>query len=83
MNWRRNIQVLDLEPDERFELVCRKCKKMRWLTAQELLDRADAKYLYLEDVERRARCRQRGCGGTMRMAQTSEGETTPFVGGLA
>lgn len=83
MNWKRNIQVLDLEPEDRLELVCRKCNKLRWLTGKELLDRADAKYLWLEDVERRARCRQRGCGGNMRMAMPGEGETTGFVGGIA
>ena len=83
MNWKRNIQVLDLEPNVRLELVCRKCGKLRWLTGQELLERQSAKYLYLEDVERRARCRQRGCGGIMRMAMPGEGETSGFVGGIA
>lgn len=83
MNWKRNIQVLDLELDIRLELVCRKCGKLRWLTGQELLERQSAKFLYLEDVERRARCRQRGCGGTMRMAMPGEGETSGFVGGIA
>ncbi|HEY9091770.1 hypothetical protein [Parasphingorhabdus sp.] len=83
MNWKRNIQVLDLEPSDRLELLCRKCGKLRWLTGEELLSRPDAKYLWLEDVERRARCRQRGCGGTMRMAMPGEGETSGFVGGIA
>ncbi|MEW4468987.1 hypothetical protein AB1K62_14265 [Parasphingorhabdus sp. JC815] len=83
MNWKRNIQVLDLEPGVRLELACRKCGKMRWLTGRELLERQSAKYLYLEDVERRARCRQRGCGGLMRMAMPGEGETSGFVGGIA
>ncbi|MEW4468937.1 hypothetical protein AB1K62_14015 [Parasphingorhabdus sp. JC815] len=83
MNWKRNIQVLDLDPDIRLELVCRKCKKLRWLTGKELLKRQTAKFLYLEDIERRARCRQRGCRGTMRMAMPGEGETSGFIGGIA
>jgi hypothetical protein len=61
VNWKRNIQVLDLEPNVRLELVCRKCGKLRWLTGQELLERQSARYLYLEDVERRARCREWQC----------------------
>ena len=83
MNWKRNIQVLDLEPGVRLELVCRKCGNLRWLTGQELLERQSARYLYLEDVERRGRCRQRGCGGIMRMAMPGVGETSGFVGGIA
>ncbi|MEW4466325.1 hypothetical protein AB1K62_00655 [Parasphingorhabdus sp. JC815] len=53
------------------------------MTGKELLSRQSAKFLYLEDIERRARCRQRGCGGLVRMAMLGEGETTGFIGGIA
>lgn len=83
MNWKTNIQVLDLEADDRLELTCRKCGKMRWLEATELFARKDAKRLTLAQIEARAKCRQRGCGGAMRMAMPAPHETAGFVGGLA
>ena len=83
MNWRSNIQVLDLEPDDRLELTCRSCGRMRWLTATELLARREAARLTLGEVEARARCRQRGCHGHMRLAMPSPQDTAGFVGGIA
>lgn len=83
MNWRTNIQISDLEPDDRLEVTCRKCGKMRWLTGAELQARKTLTHLTMGEVERRAKCRQRGCGGTMRLAMPVEGDTKGFVGGIA
>lgn len=82
-NWKNNVQVQDLGPNDRLQLLCRKCGKHRLLTGSELLKRNGARYLYLFEVEQRARCRQRGCGGTMRLSWPSVGETSGFVGGIA
>lgn len=83
MNWKSNLQVLDLEPADRLELVCRKCGHLRYLTGAQLNERKGAARLYLHEVEARARCKQRGCSGTMRMAMPHSGETSGFVGGIA
>jgi hypothetical protein len=83
VNWRSNIQILDLEPDDRLELTCRKCGIFRWLTGAELLARKGKERLTLGEVEKRARCRQRGCGGTMRLAMPAPEDTAGFVGGIA
>jgi hypothetical protein len=83
MSWKSAIQVLDLGADDRLEMTCRKCGHFRYLTGQALQARNGAGRLYLDEVERRARCSQRGCGGTMRMALPPRGEASGFVGGIA
>jgi len=83
VSWKDNIQVRDLDPQDRIELTCHICKKTRYLTGAELQQRPAAHRLYLAEVEQRAKCRQRGCGGTMRLAMPHIGETKGFVGGMA
>jgi hypothetical protein len=63
VNWRTNIQIRDQEPTDRRELICRKCGKLRWITGSELQARKGLNHLALREVEARASCRQRGCGG--------------------
>jgi hypothetical protein len=83
VSWKDNIQIRDLDPQDRIELTCRICKKTRYLTGAELHQRRTQQRLTLAQVEQRAKCRQRGCGGTMRMAMPHLGETKGFVGGMA
>lgn len=83
MNWRSSIQVRDLAPEDRLELICRKCGHLRYLSGAQLQARQDAKFLYLDEVEARSRCTQHGCDGPMRMALPPMGETSGFVGGIA
>lgn len=83
MSWLDAIQLRDLEPEARFELTCRRCDKVRFVTAGELLARGDYGHLWLSEVQGRAQCRQRGCRGAMRLAMPSTGETKGFVGGIA
>lgn len=83
MNWKTEIQVRDLGLEDRLELICRKCGHLRYVTAKALQARKGASMLYLDEVEVRARCSQRGCDGRMRMAFPPSGETSGFVGGIA
>lgn len=83
MSWKDSIQVRDLGPDDRLELTCRSCGHVRYLTGAELQARPAASRLTLAEVEPRARCRQRGCGGRMRLAMPRQGETVGFIGGIA
>lgn len=83
MNWKTGLQVLDLEAEDRLELTCRTCGHLRYLTGKALHARKGAAMLYLNEVEARARCTQRGCNGRMRMALPPTGETSGFVGGIA
>ena len=83
MSWKDQLQVLDLDPDSQIELTCRRCGHLRYLTGATLVARKDALRLTLSEVESRARCRQRGCSGAMRLAMPHEGDTMGFVGGIA
>lgn len=83
MNWKTNIQILDLASSDRLELTCRKCGTLRWLTGEELQSRKGNERLTLGEVERRAKCRQRGCGGAVRLAMPAPQDTAGFVGGIA
>lgn len=83
MNWKSSLQVLDLAPADRLEMICKKCGHLRYLTGAQLLARKGAARLYLDEVEARAKCTQRGCEGAMRMAKPHPGETSGFVGGIA
>jgi hypothetical protein len=56
---------------------------LRYITGAELLARRAAARLTLAEVEARARCRQSGCGGLVRMARPQPGDTVGFVGGIA
>lgn len=83
MSWKTDLRAGDLGDDVKLELSCRRCGAVRFLTAGDILARRSGAQLYLDQVEARARCRQRGCGGAMRMAMIRIGEASAFVGGLA
>lgn len=83
MNWKDNVQVRDLHPEDGLTLRCRRCGTVRRITGAEMQVRKDAMFLYLSEVEARARCRQRGCKGAMVLAWPATGETAGFVGGIA
>lgn len=83
MNWKTNLRAGDLGDAVRLELSCKKCGAARFLTPQTILARRGGDQLYLYQVEARARCKQRGCKGTMRMALVRTGEASGFVGGIA
>lgn len=67
MSWLDQIQLRDLDAGVRFELTCRQCGKARFLTVAQIM----------------ALCRQRGCGGTMRMVIPRKASGQGFVGGIA
>ncbi len=83
MSWLDQIQLRDLDAADRLELTCRRCGKVRYVTVADLLARGAEARLYLDEVQARARCRQRGCGGAMRLAMARPGDASGFVGGIA
>ncbi|MGD9664711.1 MAG: hypothetical protein AB7U34_05855 [Novosphingobium sp.] len=83
MNWKTDLRAVDLGDDVRLELTCKRCGAVRFLSPDAILARPVGKHLYLDQVEARARCRQRGCNGPMRMALVRKGEASGFVGGIA
>ncbi|MGQ5701213.1 hypothetical protein ACUJ46_04065 [Sandaracinobacteroides sp. A072] len=83
MNWKTDLRASDLDADMRLELTCRLCGAVRSLPAEAILARRGGAMLYLDQVEARARCRQRGCNGPMRLALLRTGDASGFVGGIA
>lgn len=83
MNWKTELCATDLGNDVRLELTCKRCGAVRFLAPEEILSHRSGKHLFLDQVEARARCRQRGCNGSMRMAMVRKGEASGFVGGIA
>lgn len=82
-SWKSSIQVQDLDDNQRLELICIKCNRLTYTTREQLCARADYGQLYLDEIERRARCKGRGCHGHMRMAMVRLSEMSGFVGGIA
>lgn len=82
MSWKANIQVRDLSENQRLEITCKKCGHTRYLHALDLLAVREHSYLYLDEVERRTRCNQRGCGGQGRLAIEQSNLNSGFVGGM-
>lgn len=83
MSWKSNIQVRDLADSQRLEFTCQKCGHNRYLKVSDLLDVADVMFLYLDEVESRARCNQRGCGGQGRLTVEQSNLSSGFIGGMA
>ncbi len=83
MNWKSEIQVLDLEQTEKIEVTCRKCGHSRYESPYMLVKKYGLDYQYLDEVERLLTCHNRGCNGDVRIALCAQDETEGFVGGLA
>lgn len=81
--WKTKLRVEDLGDDIRLEAVCRKCGQVRYLTKSYLAQERNAGHLYIDEVERRSRCKVQGCGGRMRLAMMHKNQTSGFVGGMA
>lgn len=83
MGWKRNIQVRDLDADQKLEMTCRKCGHVHYLTRAVICASPEREFLYLDEIEAEAICRARACRGKIRLAMQSNSATSGFVGGLA
>lgn len=77
--WKSKIRVSDLAEGQKLEIICRHCGRLTYLTKATVTDQA----LYLDELERRLKCKARGCGGSARLSMVRLDELTGFVGGLA
>ncbi len=83
MNWKRNLQVGDLEAGQRLEMTCISCGHVHYLTPEIVKASPERVFLYLDELEAETVCRARGCRGRVRLALLRKGDTSGFVGGLA
>ena len=82
-SWKDTLQLGDLDPDQRLEMTCTRCGHVHYLTQDMAIAAGGRMTLYLDEIERRAKCRARGCTGAVRMALSRKGDTSGFVGGMA
>ncbi|MXP30129.1 hypothetical protein GRI58_15070 [Porphyrobacter algicida] len=82
-SWKTKLRAADLPSDSKLEAVCRSCGHVRYLTRAYLVDERHAGHLYIDQIERRSRCRVLGCKGRMRLAMMHKSQTSGFVGGMA
>lgn len=83
MSWKSDLRLSDLDGERQIEVTCKRCGKMRYERAGTLVARPEMSQTYLDEVERALRCRDRFCGGTVRIALTHQGQMEGFVGGMA
>lgn len=83
MGWKTKIQVRDLADDQRLEMTCKKCRRLVYVKKADICTIEGRDQLYLDELERRSRCKERHCDGHMRMAMERLAELSGFVGGLA
>lgn len=83
MNWKTEIQLIDLGNDQKLEVTCKTCGHSRYESIYLLATKMGMSFDYLDEVERNLPCNKSGCQGPVRIALSTKGETEGFVGGLA
>ncbi len=81
--WKTSYKVSDLSDKQQLELICRQCNRLAYTNKSMLCEKIDRSHLYLDEIEKRARCKARGCGGLMRLSMVRLDELSGFVGGMA
>lgn len=81
--WKQNVRVSDLADNEKLELTCKVCGHVRYLTRPMICTVPARAFLFIDEVEKKAKCRARGCKGPVRIAMVRLDEMSGFVGGLA
>ena len=82
MNWKRELQLCDLEPDQRLELTCKLCGHVHYRWVRELQAYRELSFVWLDEIERDECCHRRGCKGHVRLVLCHDHSTSGFVGGL-
>ncbi|KAB0538456.1 MULTISPECIES: hypothetical protein [Brucellaceae] len=82
-NWKTNYRVSDLSDTQKLEMICKKCSRLVYINKATICTAKGREQLYLDEIEKRARCKARGCKGQMRMAMVRQDEMSGFTGGLA
>ena len=82
-NWKTKYRVSDLSDTQKLEMICKKCSRLVYINKATICTAKGREQLYLDEIEKRARCKARGCKGQMRMAMVRLDEMSGFVAGLA
>lgn len=80
MNWKATLQVRDLEPDRKVELLCRSCGFMRYVTGKHFIRSREDMNLWVDEAEVREQCLR--CKGPVRLIQYHQHKVSGWVGGM-
>lgn len=83
MNWKNELQLSDLDPDQVLEFMCIRCGHTHLKRAAELQAENSMIWAWLDQIEGDEVCKKRGCSGNTRMSIYHNNSTSGFVGGLA
>jgi hypothetical protein len=83
VNWKKEIQINDLDPDTLIEVICRKCGNGRYASQSEILEMPGMQRAYMDEVEKAMRCHMRFCKGHILINLIYDDKTEGFVGGMA
>lgn len=83
MNWKTDLRLDDLPPEERLEAFCLECGAHQYYPAGVLMEREALRHACLDEVEKILRCHRKRCFGPVRLFRADPGDTEAFVGGLA
>jgi len=83
VNWKKDIQITDLDPDTLIEVICKKCGHGRYATQSEILEMPGLHRAYMDEVEKALHCKHKFCRGAVRIQIVHDGKNEGFVGGMA
>ncbi len=83
MNWKRELQLRDIDRDQRIEATCKRCGHTHYVDTAALMRQPELQFNYMDELERMTACKARHCGGAVRLALVHDRETEGFIGGLA
>jgi len=83
MNWKTDLQLRDLDPDQIMEFTCLACGHVHHFNAALKQMHPELLFAWLDEIERDEMCKKPGCFGQTRLAIYHKSETSGFVGGLA
>jgi hypothetical protein len=83
MNWKTDLQLRDLEPDQVMEFTCTTCGHVHHCDALVKQVHPELLFAWLDEIERDEVCKKMGCLGRVRLAIYHRSETSGFIGGLA
>ena len=83
MNWKTDLQLRDLEPDQVMEFTCTICGHVHHCDASIKQAHPELLFAWLDEIERDEICSKPGCYGQVRLAIYYNTQTSGFIGGLA
>lgn len=83
MNWKTDIQLIDIDLTQRIEATCKQCNHTHYVDVANLIKQPEMQFIYMDELEAMTICKARLCPGHIRLALVHDRDTEGFVGGMA